>query len=319
MLTSPDGVLVVDKPSGPTSFDIVAQVRRQLGTRQVGHAGTLDPMATGVLVVMVGQATKLSDYLTVADKTYLAEIQFGCSTDTLDITGTTVSSHPLESGWLTPQKLELALEKERSRIAQVPPQFSAIKQAGKKSYAQARQGHFVQHAPRAVKVHHLNLTRFDDTHLELELRVSKGYYVRALARDLCETLGVAGCLSRLRRTASGSFGLGHICPWPPTPESLLSTAEAARAVLPHATLTAAGVTRARHGKRLTAVDFDEPPAQELCAWYSSDGRLIALGQPQVRPEARELDAASPSGGESVGDAALVGSDDVAFQVVRGFR
>lgn len=274
---TPHGVLILDKPSGPTSFDMVARVRRLLGTRQVGHAGTLDPLASGVLVVMVGQATKLSDYLTAEDKTYVAQIAFGRSTDTLDQTGTTTRVHAIEAGWLTLERLMQAVERERCRTSQVPPHFSAIKQDGRRSYALARAGRLVDLPPRPVKVHALEVLSVSDTILELSLKVSKGYYVRSFARDLCDSLGVAGCLSQLRRTASGCFDLDHSCALSDATQHLLSVADAARKVLPVSHLTENGALRAMHGKKLTTTDFVTPPRSAVAAWFDPADRLIAIG------------------------------------------
>lgn len=281
---SPDGVLVVDKPTGPTSHDIVAQARRLYGTRSVGHAGTLDPMASGVLVLMFGEATKLSNYITAQTKSYTAEICFGRSTDSLDALGTTLEERPLPSGWPLRAELEAALAAEVARSLQVPPQVSAIKLAGRPAHERVRAGEILELAERPVQVHGLELLEIGGAHARFALNVSKGYYVRAFARDLGEHLGVPAHLSALRRTRSGAWSLVEAAPWPLTaPVALIPTADAARACLPSCRLTADGALRSRQGKPLGETEFMElPPEACVGAWFDPELRLIALGQ-RVEP------------------------------------
>lgn len=277
---APHGILVVDKPPGPTSFAIVAGVRRLYRTRRVGHCGTLDPMASGVLVVLLGEATKLSNALTGADKSYSAEIRFGFSTDTLDALGKPQERAPLAPGWSAHAPLDEVLRVELRREHQVPPQFSAIKLDGRRAYRRARAGEVSELPERPVRVHALHAETFDDELLRLQLEVSKGYYVRSLARDVCETLGVPGHLSALRRTRSGCFDLTEAVPWPPAPETLpplLDSSQAARRALPCAVLTEQGLFRAVRGQVLQEEHFDAPPHPDGAAWLSPDGQLIALG------------------------------------------
>jgi len=272
-----DGVLVVDKPSGPTSHDVVSRARRVFGTREVGHAGTLDPMASGVLVLMFGQACKLSAYLTAQEKRYRAEVHLGRSTDSLDAQGTTTEERQLAPGWLDADALERALSGERAREQQEPPALSALKVDGVRAYRRARRGESVALAERRVTVHELTLLRASDATLELELLVSKGYYVRALARDLGRALGVPAHLSLLRRLASGPFTLADAAGWPLDSASApMPTAEAAKRALPHATLTAEGAARARTGRALGAEHFVTDPI-DLGAWLAESGELVALG------------------------------------------
>ncbi len=284
----PHGLLIVDKPEGPTSHDIVGRARRLLGTRRVGHAGTLDPMATGVLVLLVGEATKLSDLATAADKAYRARVSFGRATDSHDAAGATTSQSDVRLSDLAEAALQAALEAERQRTLQVPPAVSAIKLHGQRAYALARAGAAPELAPRAVRVHELRLLDRDERELSLELRVSKGYYVRSLARDLGVTLGVPTHLSQLRRTASGPFTLADACPWPPpSPPPLLALPELLPRLLPTFRLTEPGVRRARLGQALTLADFAEPPppaaraagepAARVCAWVDETGSPVALG------------------------------------------
>ncbi len=275
------GVLVVDKPRGPTSFDIVAQTRRLFGTRSVGHAGTLDPMATGVLVVLVGEATKLSAYLTQADKSYLATIRFGASTDTLDAEGQVIERSAVPR--LEPQDIERALEGEFRRTQQLPPAFSAIKVSGKSAHRLARAGKPVELEPRPVRVRRLDCVTMPQPgtpELVVRLDVSKGYYVRSFARDVAKSLGVPGHLCGLRRLASGRFSLTQALAWPvETAPELLSMAEAVRRALPWRRVTPEGELRARQGKRLTQEHFDRIPPPGISAWLGDAGKLVALGQP----------------------------------------
>lgn len=276
------GVLLVNKPEGPTSFGVVAQARGVYGTRSIGHAGTLDPMATGVLVLLVGEATKLCNYLTSASKRYLATVTFGLSTDSLDRTGVPDDQVELRPGWLQPAALELALAQEKNRISQAPPAYSAIKVNGRRAYALAREGKTVHPKPRNVSVHGLSLRALSDTSVRVELNVSKGYYVRAFARDLGERLGVPSHLSSLERTASGAFELRDCHAWPPLAGArppLIATADAARSALPAVTLTSEGETLARHGKRLDDASFEQrPESQSTHAWFGKNGTLVALGR-----------------------------------------
>ncbi|HKY37372.1 MAG TPA: tRNA pseudouridine(55) synthase TruB [Polyangiaceae bacterium] len=273
------GVAIVDKPRGMTSHAVVAQARKLFGRREIGHAGTLDPMATGVLVVLVGQACKLSSYLTADRKRYAAEIRFGIATDTLDADGQITLEAPIQPQQLAPAEVEAALAAEHARTRQVPPAVSAIKVSGQRAYALARRGQAPELAARSVEVHELKLVRLEPPLLRCELLVSKGYYVRALARDLGERLGAAAHLCSLRRLASGPFGLDQALVWPPREApALLGLAEAATAALPVARLTADAVSRARQGKQLEARDFvDLPAGPAPTAWLSPHGELVAIG------------------------------------------
>jgi len=276
-VSAAQGVLVVDKPPGKTSHDIVAEARRLFGTREVGHAGTLDPMATGVLLLLFGEATKLSPFLTAEDKRYRAEISFGRSTDTFDAEGDTIEERPVP-----PLDRNLVLEAiavERARREQVPPAFSAIKVEGQRAHRLSRQGRPPELAPRPVVVHSLELESLGAASLALELSVSKGYFVRSLARDLCATLGSPGHLSALRRLQSGAFSIAEASAWPPESPTLLSLPAAALRALPAETLREEGVRRARHGKRLSSRDFETAGTSPgPCAWLGPDGELVAIGQ-----------------------------------------
>jgi len=278
---SPDGVLVVDKPSGMTSHDVVAQARRIFGTRAVGHAGTLDPMATGVLLLLFGEATKLSNFLTADDKRYRATVSFGRATDSLDADGVTTEEVEFSPEQIDDERLNAALARELARTQQVPPAVSAIKVEGRRAHALTRQGKAPNLTERAVQVRELRPLAREGHTLAVELCVSKGYYVRAFARDLGASLGLPAHLSALRRLASGGFDLTLAIPWPAAANAvLLETAEAARRALPTAELSDAGLRRARLGQPLEHADFTRRPesaAGTTEAWFSPAGELVALG------------------------------------------
>jgi tRNA pseudouridine55 synthase len=284
------GVLVIDKPRGPTSHDVVARVRRALGTREVGHAGTLDPMATGVLVVLVGEATKLAPFLTAEDKEYEAKIELGSETDTLDAEGSVTrrSEVPAETraelGAPCRPALDLAILRERGRLTQVPPSFSAIHASGERAYRRARRGEALTLEARPVVVKDLEVldAGLDPTPwITIRAKVGKGYFVRSLARDLASALGTVGHLAALRRTRSGSFGLEEALRLDTAREALTARllplgACAARA-LPIAKLTDVGAKDARVGRPVCLADIDAP-GHGVFAWMDGRGDLVAVGE-----------------------------------------
>jgi tRNA pseudouridine55 synthase len=276
-----DGVFVVDKPAGATSHTVVAQLRRRLGTRAIGHAGTLDPMATGVLLLLVGEATKLSSYLTLETKAYRAEVLFGVATDTLDIEGKRLEERAVGPDDLDEHALRVALGDEQQRTLQVPPAVSAIQIGGERAYRLARRGIAPELPARPVHVHSLELLAFRPPRAELEVRVSKGYYVRSLARDLGERLGLPACLSALRRTESGAFSLTEAWPWPlPDAAEPLSLVAAARRCLPVAVLTAEGLRKTRCGQALSLEHFSLPPDREGPYAWLDGADVVAIGSRQ---------------------------------------
>jgi tRNA pseudouridine55 synthase len=214
------GVLVVDKPVGPTSYDVVRRVQRALGRfwnlrrprdLRVGHGGTLDPLASGVLPVCIGEATKLAQFLLDADKEYEAEVRFGIETDTLDAAGTVTAE--LSTEGLDAPRIEAALAGFRGAIAQVPPMYSALKHQGQTLYTLARQGQEIERAARQLTIFELTLLAWlPPATVRLHVRCSKGTYVRVLAADLGRALGTGGHLSGLRRTKSGPFALAQAQP-----------------------------------------------------------------------------------------------------------
>ncbi len=197
------GVLVVDKTPGPTSHDVVAVARRALGTREIGHTGTLDPMATGVLVLVVGEATKLVNMLGALSKAYLASVRLGVATSTLDAEGEVVESRPVPA--LSLADVQLAAERFHGEIEQRAPLVSAIKIGGKSLHKRARAGEVIEPPVRRVRVDVLQVLAVQGECIELSVECGKGFYVRALARDLAEALGSVGHLSALRRTRNGQF------------------------------------------------------------------------------------------------------------------
>ena len=197
------GFLNIDKPAGMTSHDVVAMLRRGLGVGKLGHAGTLDPLATGVLVLCVGRATRLSEYVMRGEKRYRAEVLAGVSTDSFDAEGRVVAQH--SAAGLTRAEVEAELARFRGEIEQLPPMYSAVKQDGRKLYELARAGQTVERRPRRVTVSALELVEWDPPRFTLDLSCSAGAYVRSLAHDLGEALGTGAHLRALTRTASGAF------------------------------------------------------------------------------------------------------------------
>ena len=274
------GVVVVDKPQGMTSHDVVMRVRRALSTREVGHAGTLDPMATGVLVIAVGEATKLVPWLTAHDKAYDATITLGTATASLDADGAVTETAPVPPL----EDLGRAIEEEIARTEQIPPVVSAIKVGGVASHALARRGEAVDLPARAVKVHSLEVLRVQSPEIDVRISCAKGYYVRSLARDLAERLGTVGHLTKLRRTRSGPFTLADASPMEELRARMIPLVAAAERTLGVRELTDEGAIRARHGKTLAGEHFVTSPSSSRegsnavgpCAWVHA-GVLVAVG------------------------------------------
>jgi tRNA pseudouridine55 synthase len=296
-------VLVVDKPVGPTSFAVLRRVRRALvrasggaeRAPKLGHGGTLDPMASGVLPVCVGEATKVVPFLLDADKEYLATIRFGVETDTLDATGQVLSEKPI--GDLDAARLEAALASFRGEIEQVPPMFSALKHHGQPLYRYARAGQTVERPPRRVKVHDLVLLEFaPPDRARLRIRCSKGTYIRSLAADLGRQLGVGAHLTELRRTASGPFRLAQAL----SPEDLDVWVDQGRALpfvslrealahLPAVTVGQVLASRLAHGQRMRWDEIGPVSVERgpLCVLLSPDV-LIAVVDRGADEEVRIL-------------------------------
>jgi tRNA pseudouridine55 synthase len=246
-----DGVLLIDKPCGPTSHDVVARLRRTTGERSIGHTGTLDPNATGLLPLVLGRATRLALFFSGSDKTYEATIRWGFATDTDDaagvVRGVATSARPADDD------VDLALEAFRGTFSQIPPQHSAKKVRGAKAYDLARGGQSVDLAPVTVTIHSLEVLQRSDDLVAIRLRASAGFYVRALARDLGHRIGCGAHLAGLRRIASGRFTIADAITLaeaeregPGIAARLLSPAEALSS-LPAVSVTDLGLRRAAHG------------------------------------------------------------------------
>jgi tRNA pseudouridine55 synthase len=271
-VSSEPGLVVVDKPGGLTSHDVVARVRRLAGTRKVGHAGTLDPMATGVLVLAVDRATRLLGHLTLTDKRYDATIRLGASTTTDDAEGEVLESHP--TAGLTEKEVRAALDLFVGEIDQVPSSVSAVKIGGKRAYARVREGEEVELPPRRVTVQAIDVTAIDLPEVRVSVHCSSGTYIRAIARDVGAALGVGGHLTALRRTAVGPFTLDHARTLDQLTEHVEVTpiAEAARAAFPARDLDESQAADVRVGRRLD-LDLDA-----LTALFAPDGQFLALYQ-----------------------------------------
>jgi tRNA pseudouridine55 synthase len=281
----PDGLVVVDKEAGWTSHDVVAKSRGLLGTRKVGHSGTLDPDATGVLLLGVGRVTRLLRFLTALPKTYTCEIVLGRETSTLDDSGEVTATHDMAG--TTFAAVEAAAAGLTGAILQVPPMVSAVKVDGKRLHQLAREGIEVEREPRPVTVHRFTVAPTDDPLvIRAEVECSSGTYVRTLAADLGATLGGGAHLRALRRTAIGSFSLADACPLEDvSPEVLLTPAEAMRDYA-RVVATDADVVDVGHGKVLECDDRfvgDGP-----WAVVDASGRLLAVYGPHrgstVKPE-----------------------------------
>jgi tRNA pseudouridine55 synthase len=293
MDVSLDGVLVVDKPAGPTSHDIVDRARKALGLRRVGHTGTLDPFATGVLPLCLGKATRLARFLAEGEKAYRATIRLGFATSTDDATGAPLRQpRPVT---LDRAAIEGALARLVGRLDQVPPAYSAKHEGGRRLYELARRGDRAPRAPVAVTIHEITLRDAAEDRLEIDVRCSPGTYVRALARDLGESLGVGGHLTALRRTRSGAFGLDQAVTaldLGPSARERVIPLEGLLIDLPAACVSAAGRDAVRHGRDLgrAAVlsGFPERPVARLRI-VDEQGRLLALAVPRdLAPERQEL-------------------------------
>jgi tRNA pseudouridine55 synthase len=269
------GILLVDKPQGPTSHDLVARTRRALGTRKVGHAGTLDPMATGLMILGVESSTRLLTYLVGLDKEYTATIRLGQSTTTDDAEGEVTDER--DAGAVTDAAVAAGIAALTGEIAQVPSTFSAIKVDGRRAYDRARAGEAVDLKSRTVTVSEFEVLarRAEGTLLDLDVRVavSSGTYVRALARDLGAALGVGGHLTALRRTRIGPFSLADATdPDGDLAAALIPPAAVAARLFPTAAMDADAALALSQGKRIAVAVRDAPTVAAI----DPDGDLIGL-------------------------------------------
>lgn len=268
------GLVVVDKPGGMTSHDVVSRVRRLAGTRKVGHAGTLDPMATGVLVLGVNRATRLLGHLMLTEKRYDATIRLGVSTTTDDAEGEVLATASTEA--LDEATIRAAAGEFVGDLMQVPTAVSAIKVDGRRAYQRVREGEDVELAARPVTVHELVVTAVRGDELDVSVRCSSGTYIRAIARDLGARLGVGGHLTALRRTAVGPYDLSVARTLDELADdvSLLPIADAARAVFPALDLDEAHAADVRYGR---ALDLE---LAGLTAVFAPGGQFLALYEPR---------------------------------------
>lgn len=205
-----DGVLPVDKPAGMTSHDVVDAIRRKVGIKRVGHGGTLDPAATGVLLIMLGRGTKLSDRLMSSDKTYEGTLYLGKATDSQDATGTVISENPWEH--ITREQLEEEIKNFKGDMFQTPPMVSAVKIDGVPLYKLARKGKTVERKPRLIHIYKFQILEFTPPEVKFVVRCTKGTYIRTLCHDIGENLGCSAHLSALRRTSAGNFSIDQTTP-----------------------------------------------------------------------------------------------------------
>jgi len=276
---TPAGLVVVDKPAGMTSHDVVGRCRRLFGTRKVGHAGTLDPMATGVLVVGIERATKILGLLTATDKSYDATIRLGQATSTEDAEGELLQS--VSASHVTDAQIGDAVAALRGAIEQVPSAVSAIKVAGKRAYQMVRDGETVELAARPVRIDRFDVLAvrraadlIDVVDVDVTVDCSSGTYIRALARDVGDALGVGGHLTALRRTRVGLFGLDHartLEQLVETPTLSYSLDEACLQAFPRRDLDDAQTVDVGHGRPLDAAGIEGPYAA-----VAPDGRVMAL-------------------------------------------
>lgn len=275
-MTDASGMVIVDKPSGITSHQVVGRLRRLLGTRKIGHAGTLDPMATGVLILGVNRATRLLGHLALHDKRYLATVRLGQSSPTDDADGDVVPV--ADASQLTLRDIDKALDAQRGDVLQIPSSVSAIKVDGVRSYARVRQGQTVELKARPVSISVLDVlsvqTEGATVDVELDVECSSGTYVRAIARDLGATLGVGGHLTALRRTRIGGYSLADAVILGDEPPLLMSMAEAARRSFPVVSLTDEEAGDVVYGRPLAR----EVPGRPT-GLLSPSGELMALYEP----------------------------------------
>ena len=270
-----NGIVIIDKPEGWTSQDVTARLRRVFNTRRIGHGGTLDPMATGVLPVFVGRGTRAVEFFEHAEKTYETVLQLGITTDTEDISGTVLTEQEV---FVTGAMVEEVLQKFRGEIMQVPPMYSALKVNGQKLYDLARKGKEVQRQPRPVTIHELTLLGMDAGCIRLRVHCSKGTYIRTLCKDIGEALGCGGCMAALRRVTAGAYTIEEAVPLQtlldaedPTP--YLRTVDSIFIEHPKVTLTPNQEKRCRNGN-----SFSISMAPGTYRAYSENGEFLMLAK-----------------------------------------
>ena len=270
-----NGIVIVDKPQGWTSQDVTARLRRVFQTRRIGHGGTLDPMATGVLPVFVGRATRGVEFFEHAEKTYETVLRLGITTDTEDISGTVLTE---QDALVTGEMLEEVLQKFRGEIMQVPPMYSALKINGQKLVDLARKGKEVERQPRPITIHELTLLGMDAQGIQLRVRCSKGTYIRTLCKDIGEALGCGGCMAALRRVQAGEYTIAEAVPLMEllemeNPEQVLRNVDTMFRNYPAVTLTEKQALRCRNGGSFS-VNLENGTYRA----YSQSGEFLMLAK-----------------------------------------
>ena len=273
-----NGILLVDKPEGWTSMDVCAKLRGVFHEKRIGHSGTLDPMATGLLVVFLGRATRAVEFAEAHSKEYIARLRLGISTDTQDISGNVLSEKPCD---VSTEVLLEVLERFKGNIEQIPPMYSAIKIGGKKLYEIARKGGEVERKPRPVTIHSLDFLGWEEGEALLRVRCSKGTYIRTLCHDIGEALGCGACMSYLRRTAAGEFSIAQAKPLQDiiaaadngSGEELLLPVDRLFEEYPAVKLSAKREKLFRNGVR-----FSTSEKEGSCRLYSEKGEFLALAK-----------------------------------------
>ena len=270
-----NGIVIVDKPQDWTSQDVTARLRRVFNTRRIGHGGTLDPMATGVLPVFVGRATRGVEFFEHAEKIYEATLRLGVTTDTEDITGTVLEEREV---CISEQEFLDVLPKFRGKIQQIPPMYSAIKVDGKKLYDLARQGKEVERKPREIEIFELTCLEFAGNTARLRIHCSKGTYIRTLCKDIGAALGCGGCMEALRRVQAGEYTIAEAVPLAElleaeNPEQFLRPVDSMFRNHPAITLTAKQETRCRNGN-----SFSMALSDGTYRVYGQNGDFLALSR-----------------------------------------
>ena len=270
-----NGIVIVDKPQGWTSQDVTARLRRVFDTRRIGHGGTLDPMATGVLPVFVGRATRAVEFFEHAEKTYETVLLLGKRTDTQDVTGRVLEERPVS---LSLADVEAVLPQFRGEILQVPPMYSALKVNGQKLCDLARKGQQVERKPRPITIFELTLLSFEENRLRLRVRCSKGTYIRTLCDDIGAALGTLGCMESLRRTQAGDYSITEAVPLETlletdSPETYLRGMDSMFVRYPAVTLTPNQEKRCRNGN-----SFTRPMANGTYRAYGENGEFLMLAK-----------------------------------------
>ena len=270
-----NGIVIVDKPVGWTSQDVVSKLRGKLHTKRIGHGGTLDPMATGVLPVFVGRATRGVEFFEHAEKTYETVLRLGLLTDTEDTSGTVLEQRSVA---VTEEQLEAALAQFRGEILQVPPMYSALKVNGQKLYDLARKGKEVERQPRPITIHELTLLGMEADGIHLRVRCSKGTYIRTLCKDIGEALGCGGCMAALRRVTAGEYTIEESVPLQTLleteePEQYLRPVDSMFRNCPAVTLTEKQELRCRNGN-----SFSISLPDGTYRAYGKDGEFLMLAK-----------------------------------------